>query len=127
MKSSYTSAKINKRVFIFRLFSFVDKMTNSVVVKSITPASVDGDNLSNSNFEFLGTHLPLELDVTSPESVKSVIDEAINKYKRPPSITVNCAGITRDQFILKMDDSDFDLVLNVNLKVRKSFQKLSRQ
>lgn len=76
---------------------------------------------TNLNFKFLGTHLPLELDVTNPESVKSVIDEAINKYKRPPSITVNCAGITRDQFILKMDDSDFDLVLNVNLKVRKSF------
>lgn len=76
---------------------------------------------TNLNFKFLGTHLPLELDVTNPESVKNVIDEAINKYKRPPSITVNCAGITRDQFILKMDDSDFDLVLNVNLKVRKSF------
>jgi 17beta-estradiol 17-dehydrogenase/3alpha(17beta)-hydroxysteroid dehydrogenase (NAD+) len=29
---------------------------------------------------------------------------------------VNCAGITRDSFLLKMDDSDFDLVLNVNLK-----------
>lgn len=61
--------------------------------------------------------MPLELDVTSPENVQSVIEEAINKYKRPPSITVNCAGITRDQFILKMDDSDFDLVLKVNLKV----------
>jgi len=62
------------------------------------------------------THLPLELDVTNPENIKNVIEEAINKYKRPPSITVNCAGITRDAFILKMDDSDFDLVLNVNLK-----------
>ncbi|CRL00756.1 CLUMA_CG014012, isoform A [Clunio marinus] len=63
-----------------------------------------------------GTHLPLELDVTNADNVQSVIEEAINKYKRPPSITVNCAGITRDAFILKMDDSDFDLVLNVNLK-----------
>lgn len=65
---------------------------------------------------FAGTHLPLELDVTDPESIKSVIEQAIDKYKRPPSVIVNCAGITRDAFILKMEDSDFDLVLNVNLK-----------
>jgi NAD(P)-dependent dehydrogenase (short-subunit alcohol dehydrogenase family) len=55
--------------------------------------------------------------VTNSDDIKNVIEEAINKYKRPPSITVNCAGITRDAFILKMDESDFDLVLNVNLKV----------
>lgn len=61
--------------------------------------------------------MPLELDVTNSDSIKNVIEEAINKYKRPPSITVNCAGITRDSFILKMEESDFDLVLNVNLKV----------
>jgi len=62
------------------------------------------------------THLPLELDVTDTESIKNVIEQAVNRYKRPPTITVNCAGITRDQFILKMEESDFDLVLNVNLK-----------
>lgn len=61
--------------------------------------------------------MPLELDVTNSDSIKNVIEEAINKYKRPPSITVNCAGITRDSFILKMEESDFDLVMNVNLKV----------
>lgn len=67
---------------------------------------------------FAGTHLALELDVTNSENIKSVIEEAIERYKRPPVITVNCAGITRDQFILKMEESDFDMVLNVNLKVR---------
>lgn len=66
---------------------------------------------------FAGTHLPLELDVTNSENIKGVIEEAINKYKRPPSIIVNCAGITRDAFILKMDDNDFDMVLKVNFKV----------
>lgn len=62
--------------------------------------------------------MPLELDVTNTESIKNVVEEAINKYKRPPSVIVNCAGITRDAFILKMEESDLDLVLNVNLKVR---------
>lgn len=57
------------------------------------------------------------MDVTNAESIKDVLDAAIDKYKRPPTLAVNCAGITRDAFILKMDDSDFDLVLRVNLKV----------
>lgn len=64
--------------------------------------------------------MPLELDVTSSDSIKGVIEEAINKYKRPPSIIVNCAGITRDAFILKMDENDFDMVLKVNFKVRSA-------
>lgn len=59
------------------------------------------------------------MDVTNSDSIKHVLEEAINKYKRPPSIICNCAGITRDGFILKMDENDFDLVLNVNLKVIK--------
>ena len=58
------------------------------------------------------------MDVTNAEQIKSVLDQAIDKYKRPPTLAVNCAGITRDAFLLKMDDSDFDLVLNVNLKVK---------
>lgn len=57
--------------------------------------------------------------MTSSQNISNVIEEAIEKYKRPPSVIVNCAGITRDAFILKMDDSDFDMVLNVNLKVRR--------
>jgi NAD(P)-dependent dehydrogenase (short-subunit alcohol dehydrogenase family) len=63
------------------------------------------------------------MDVTSGDSIRSVVEEAINKYKRPPTITVNCAGITRDAFILKMEESDFDLVLNVNLKVRRDVNR----
>lgn len=30
---------------------------------------------------------------------------------------VNSAGITRDGFLLKMSENDFDSVINVNLKV----------
>lgn len=74
--------------------------------------------------QFLGTHMPAEIDVTDFESIKSVLDEAINKYKRPPSTIVNCAGITRDAFLLKMEDSDFDLVLKVNLKVPITLNKV---
>ena len=40
----------------------------------------------------------------------------MNKYSTPPTIIVNSAGITRDQFILKLTNQDFTKVLDVNLK-----------
>ena len=39
------------------------------------------------------------------------------QYKCTPSIMVNCAGITRDSFLLKMSEEDFKQVIDVNLKV----------
>ena len=38
-------------------------------------------------------------------------------YKKPSCILVNCAGITSDEFLLKMDEEKFDKVIKVNLKV----------
>lgn len=56
------------------------------------------------------------MDVSSQESISNALGEILNKYKKPPSIIVNSAGITRDNFLLKMSESDFDAVVNVNLK-----------
>ena len=40
----------------------------------------------------------------------------MEKYKRPPDIIVNSAGITKDGFLLRMKEDDFDQVIDVNLK-----------
>lgn len=40
-------------------------------------------------------------------------------YFQPPSVCVNAAGITQDEFLLKMEEDDFDKVIDVNLKVLK--------
>ncbi|EDS32604.1 3-oxoacyl-[acyl-carrier-protein] reductase [Culex quinquefasciatus] len=58
----------------------------------------------------------LEMDVSSSASISQVLDATLAKYKNPPTIVVNSAGITRDNFLLKMPESDFDAVINVNLK-----------
>ncbi|NXI63742.1 DHB8 dehydrogenase, partial [Anseranas semipalmata] len=34
----------------------------------------------------------------------------------PPSICVSCAGVTRDEFLLRLSEAAFDEVLRVNLK-----------
>lgn len=57
-----------------------------------------------------------EIDVSSSDSVSKVLDATLEKYKRPPTIVVNSAGITRDNFMLKMSESDFEAVIDVNLK-----------
>ncbi|KAJ8942671.1 hypothetical protein NQ314_009993 [Rhamnusium bicolor] len=61
-------------------------------------------------------HFALELDVGEFRSIKKALDRIIKEYTKPPTIIVNSAGITRDNFILKLSQEDFDEVLNVNLK-----------
>uniref|UniRef100_A0A182K4D5 Ketoreductase domain-containing protein n=1 Tax=Anopheles christyi TaxID=43041 RepID=A0A182K4D5_9DIPT len=63
-----------------------------------------------------GDNAAFEMDVSSGDSVDAVLKEVIDRYKRPPTVVINSAGITRDNFLLKMPESDFDAVVNVNLK-----------
>ena len=62
-------------------------------------------------------HLALKMDVTDKTSVESAISSAIDKYKAPPCLVTNAAGIIRDGFMLQMDEKSFMEVLDVNLKV----------
>lgn len=61
-------------------------------------------------------HLSLTADVSQSESVNNCFKQILDKYKRAPDIIVNSAGITRDGFMLRMKEEDFDKVVDVNLK-----------
>ncbi|XP_053988207.1 estradiol 17-beta-dehydrogenase 8 isoform X1 [Hylaeus volcanicus] len=78
--------------------------------RNLQTAQETVDTLNDSN------HLALQLEVSNLSSVKEAFKSAINKYSKPPTIVVNSAGITRDQFILKLSEDEFDRVLDVNLK-----------
>ncbi|XP_059826623.1 estradiol 17-beta-dehydrogenase 8 isoform X1 [Hypanus sabinus] len=54
-------------------------------------------------------------DVTSPQSVHSLVSSIQEQFSRPPCIAVNCAGITMDALLLKMEPEAFDRVLKVNV------------
>lgn len=56
------------------------------------------------------------MDVTSSSDISATLQTVHNQFNRPPTIIVNGAGITRDNFLLKMSEMDFDSVINVNLK-----------
>ncbi|XP_052737141.1 estradiol 17-beta-dehydrogenase 8 [Bicyclus anynana] len=63
-----------------------------------------------------GDHSAMELDVSDPKSVQSLLKAIIDEYKVPPKIVVNSAGVTRDNWLLKLSQEDYDSVMNVNLK-----------
>lgn len=63
-------------------------------------------------------HMAVELDVCDSTAVRNLLQTTLKQYKAPPTIVVNSAGITRDNWLLKMSEEDYDSVVNTNLKVR---------
>ena len=58
--------------------------------------------------------IPMKLDVTCRDSIKSCFDELKSKDLLP-EILVNNAGITSDQLFLRMKNEDWDNVIDTNL------------
>jgi 3-oxoacyl-[acyl-carrier protein] reductase len=59
--------------------------------------------------------LALYVDVADHASAKTMIEQALARFARL-DILVNNAGVTRDTLLVRMEEADWDLVLNVNLK-----------
>lgn len=59
--------------------------------------------------------LALQVDVSDFDSANTMIKQALEAFGQV-DILVNNAGITRDNLIMRMDESDWDSVLDVNLK-----------
>lgn len=71
------------------------------------------------------------LDVGDPEAVGAFFQDNI-KDKAELAVLVNNAGITKDGLMLRMKDSDWDAVLNVNLRgafvcTREAAKLMTRQ
>lgn len=66
--------------------------------------------------ELLGRKaLSLELDVTTFAKVEESVNKILDKWTKI-DILINNAGITRDGLLLRMNESDWDSVISVNLK-----------
>ncbi|MCB9771947.1 MAG: 3-oxoacyl-[acyl-carrier-protein] reductase [Candidatus Omnitrophica bacterium] len=61
-------------------------------------------------------------DVANGENVQKTVNIILDKYKRI-DILINNAGITRDNLLLRMSESDWDDVINTNLKGVFNFTK----
>lgn len=61
-----------------------------------------------------GVPLLLKADVKNSSEVRKMVSEILKKWERI-DVLINNAGITRDRTILKMSDSEWQEVLDVNL------------
>lgn len=59
--------------------------------------------------------LGLELNVVDYSKVEEAINKILDKFARV-DILINNAGITKDNLMLRMNEADWDAVINVNLK-----------
>jgi 3-oxoacyl-[acyl-carrier protein] reductase len=59
--------------------------------------------------------LAVQTDVTSSESVEALFKQLAGAFGRI-DVLVNNAGITRDNLLIRMDEADWDRVIQINLK-----------
>lgn len=62
-----------------------------------------------------GNAFAIKADVSNSDEVGQMIKEVINQYGQL-DILVNNAGITRDNLLMRMKDTEWDDVINTNLK-----------
>ena len=66
-------------------------------------------------------------DVSNFNDFKKLIDDTVSKFNQV-DILVNNAGITKDNLIMRMSESDWNTVIDVNLKgVFNGIKAVSRQ
>ena len=92
--------------------SFAQEGANVVIVgRDQEIASKVSQELVGQGFNAVG----FGCDVTNLKSVEEIVNKILDKYNRI-DILVNNAGITKDNLLLRMNESDWDLVLNINLR-----------
>jgi 3-oxoacyl-[acyl-carrier protein] reductase len=62
-----------------------------------------------------GRAIALGADVADPAAVDAAVARVVDELG-PPTVLVNNAGITRDNLLFKMTESDWDAVIGVHLK-----------
>jgi 3-oxoacyl-[acyl-carrier protein] reductase len=89
------------------------QMQAKTVILDINQEIVDNavNELKKENYDVYG----YTLDVTNSDLVASVFKE-INKDLGSLDVLINNAGITKDNLLMRMKESEWDAVINVNLK-----------
>jgi 3-oxoacyl-[acyl-carrier protein] reductase len=62
-----------------------------------------------------GSAEPVTCDIADAKALAEAIEKVVDKHGRL-DVLVNNAGITKDGLILRMEDEDFDTVIDTNLK-----------
>src|SRR3989338_9995109 len=83
---------------------------------AICDVNAETASATKTEIEALGRQAIAEtVDVTKSNQVDEFVQKTLDKFRKI-DILVNNAGITRDSLLVRMSESDWDLVLDVNLK-----------
>lgn len=97
----------------FSIAEMLSKHGATSIIIDLNKEAVDAavqqiDDLGNRAIGFIA-------DVTNSDEVASIFKEIHKKFGKI-DILINNAGITKDGLLMKMKESDWDAVMNVNLK-----------
>lgn len=88
----------------------------SDIVVSAIEADIKGIQETAAAIRQMGRKtLELVTDVTKPDDVSTLVNTVMKEWGRI-DILVNNAGIARDNLIMRMNDAEWDAVVNTNLK-----------
>lgn len=78
-----------------------------------------------------GTAKACALNISDSSAIKKIFQDEIQEKVRL-DVLVNNAGITKDKLVMRMQDEEFDSVINVNLRgsficIREAFKLMSKQ
>ena len=82
----------------------------TVIVSDIDQASCDATASAIAHGA-----VGIRANVTNADEVSALFDKVVEKFGQV-DIVVNNAGVTRDALMIRMDEKDWDLVLDINLK-----------
>ncbi|EFC92334.1 3-oxoacyl-(acyl-carrier-protein) reductase [Dethiosulfovibrio peptidovorans DSM 11002] len=85
------------------------------VVVNYRSSSEAADEVVKNIFDLGGEAMAVRADVSDPDQVKELF-KTISKAFDPVDVLVNNAGITRDGLLMRMKESDWDAVIDGNLK-----------
>ncbi len=82
----------------------------NVVISDLTE-----EDVNKTASEISGNAVGIKANVTSASDIEQLFEKTTEKFGRV-DVVVNNAGITRDTLTIRMDEKDWDMVLDINLK-----------
>ncbi|MCL4408421.1 MAG: 3-oxoacyl-[acyl-carrier-protein] reductase [Thermotogae bacterium] len=73
------------------------------------------ESLKKAQAELGDNYKIYKMDVSKHDDVKLVVDQIVKELGRI-DVLINNAGITKDNFLVRMSEADFDAVISINLK-----------
>jgi 3-oxoacyl-[acyl-carrier protein] reductase len=87
----------------------------AIVIINYSNSSEGAEKVKQEIEEIGGKAITFKCDVANYNDVEKMIEKIIEDYSKI-DILVNNSGITRDNLLMRMEEEDFDKVIDINLK-----------